>query len=239
MRRLHLSCAGFALAFVSGLACGGLVAGPKVEPGGDGGTPDARRSEAGRVDTGVPAPDAGRVPDAGVDVGHPVPDATHIRDASVSVCPASAPSAGETCTRAGLECEYGSSPNPACNDLWTCSGSTWTHTPHGGACPSPSGTCPSYATASARGSCSPDSLICAYPQGTCICTDDPGGLPTMGGPDWFCTATTTGCPATRPALGSACSDPSLKDCDYGQCSGGVGEACTDGYWTLAMVACPA
>ena len=64
-------------------------------------------------------------------------------------------------------------------------------------------------------------------------------FPTAGGPDWFCTPITAGCPATRPTLGSACSDPSLTDCDYAQCAGGYGEACVDGYWTLAMVACPA
>ena len=89
--------------------------------------------------------------------------------------------------------------------------------------------------------CSPENAFCLYPQGTCICTLDPGGLPTAGGPRWGCAPVTKGCPAKPPELGSRCDVPTGTACDYNGCSGGVYEECSDeGYWELAtMVACPA
>jgi len=156
-----------------------------------------------------------------------------------SPCPSTAPASGDACGVESLYCEYGADPNPYCNTLFECQGGAWTDMSTGGICAPPGSICPDYATASARGRCGVQGFTCEFPEGTCVCTGDPGGLPIANGPVWDCTPVTSGCPAERPALGSSCSvDPSL-DCDYGQCSGGVGESCTNGYWSLAMVACPA
>jgi hypothetical protein len=173
----------------------------------------------------------------------PVKDAG-LGDASppAAGCPASAPSQGNACSTNGLFCEYGTSTNPYCNSLWQCTGSTWQDASSSGTCPPPDAACPaSYAAASANLACSvaDEMQLCEYPQGTCICSTYSGGLPHAGGPDWDCTPTTTGCPAAVPELGSPCPNDTPADCDYGQCSGGVGMTCVDGYWSIAMVACPA
>jgi hypothetical protein len=101
--------------------------------------------------------------------------------------------------------------------------------------------CPSsYDAAHAdKSMCGAQGQICEYPQGDCICTSDPGGLPSTGGPIWSCTPVSPGCPSTRPALGSPCSTDPTTVCDYGGCSGGVDQQCIDGFWGVAMVACPA
>jgi hypothetical protein len=175
-----------------------------------------------------------------------VGDAAPLPDASVhppgAPCPADAPPLDSACSASGSTCEYGTNLNPNCNALFQCNGSEWRALPREGTCPPPGATCPSsYAAASGNLACATDDLqeLCEYPQGTCVCTNDSGGLPHSGGPTWDCTPTTSGCPAAVPILGSSCEGPSLDDCDYGQCSGGVGTACVDGYWELAMVACPA
>jgi hypothetical protein len=160
-------------------------------------------------------------------------------DSGVSPCPVSQPSGpSESCSTPNVTCEYGESPDPYCNDLYECSGAMWL-AETGPACPVATGACPT-TYGSATGSCSSDEQICPYAQGTCICTSDPGGLPIENGPVWSCTPTTAGCPAVRPDLGTPCSAPASRSCDYGQCSGGVAESCQGGYWQLSTDnACPA
>ncbi len=166
-------------------------------------------------------------------------------DAGSPGCPTTAPAAGSTCdVSPGHDCEYGSSPNPNCNSVFACDRKdtptgVWVEVPRSGTCPPSTGTCPaSYSVAaSGMGPCEVDGTTCDYPQGTCICTSDPGGLPIINGPVWSCTPA-NGCPEPRPNLGSSCASPGLM-CDYGACSGGVAEQCTDGSWTLAEVPCPA
>ncbi len=157
-------------------------------------------------------------------------------------CPPTAPTAGATCT-GNLECEYGTSLNPACNDNWQCSAGVWLKISTEGQCP-PAGApmCPAtYDAANTdKGKCAPEAEFCVYPQGTCICTDDPGGLPRAGGPEWGCTPVTAGCPAAPPRLGTPCKVPESTECDYGACNGGVDMQCTDGHWAISMlVGCPA
>jgi hypothetical protein len=158
-----------------------------------------------------------------------------------SPCPSSPPSQDQACSPVGLYCEYDvTSPNPFCNDLWQCQSSGWSQLPEERCpVPPPPSTCPaSYASVPVSHSCTSTDQICQYPTGTCICSPDPGGLPTAGGPTWECIPLSPGCPSPVPAPGSACSTPGLS-CDYGACSGGVGLECTDGYWSIAMTACPA
>jgi len=161
-----------------------------------------------------------------------------VRDASFTPCPPSAPTQGGACSVAGLYCEYGSDPNPYCNGLWECMGSTWQNRSTSGICPAPGTTCPAYGTIDSNQKCTVASQNCDYTEGTCVCTSDPGGPPIGNGPVWSCTPITPGCPAPRPVLGTGCSvDPSLT-CDYGACSGGVAESCVNGTWAIATnIAC--
>jgi hypothetical protein len=160
----------------------------------------------------------------------------------VESCPASPPSQGDPCENIGLWCEYGSSPDPYCNGLWQC-GPSGTWQPKGnGICPPPDAMCPAtYADANDdHDKCPIEEQTCDYPQGTCICTRDPGGLPVENGPLWGCIAVTPGCPSPRPELGTTCDLPSDTSCDYGACNGGVAEDCVDGFWAIdVMIGCPA
>jgi hypothetical protein len=93
-------------------------------------------------------------------------------------------------------------------------------------------------------SCTPNQLVCNYLEGRCECSAGGGVLRLVDGSivsNWYCqTPTTAGCPARRPALGSACTTPSLS-CDYGSCyiEGGTSETCTGGIWVESFVGCPA
>jgi hypothetical protein len=159
-------------------------------------------------------------------------------DAGPPGCPSSPPTEKEACENEGLWCEYGTAPNPYCNNLWQCSSFHWQDNSTSGICPPPDSPCPaSYKEANDDHSkCAIEGDTCGYAEGTCICSSDPGGLPVTNGPLWSCTPLGKGCPATRPELGDPCSDDGLT-CDYGACSGGVEEQCNFRYWGIAMTAC--
>jgi hypothetical protein len=178
------------------------------------------------VDGGGPGLDSGF--DSGVDSGF---------DASEPACPATHPTTGAACNFSELYCEYGTDPNPYCNDLAECNNGSWEKEPASASCPSPSGMCAPYATLAAGGSCAASGQTCASAEGTCVCSNDPGGLPIEGGPFWSCSPAQTGCPSPRPQLGTPCSGSAPSECDYGACSGGVAEDCVGGYWALANIAC--
>jgi hypothetical protein len=157
-----------------------------------------------------------------------------------SVCPEGEPSAGAACSPDGIWCEYGTSTNPYCNDLFDCQNGIWQTMETNGVCPAPTDPCPDYASVQGGDvACSTQSQLCAYAQGTCICTSDPGGLPMEGNtPVWSCEAITPGCPGPLPQLGAACSVDPTTTCDYGICSGGVALDCTNGFWAIdQMIAC--
>jgi hypothetical protein len=164
-------------------------------------------------------------------------------DAGPSGCPGTPPPAGTICITNNLVCEYGSAPNPHCNDLWQCLGRdppfTWRNVTmtSTGICSPPGTVCPSsYAAAMGTSGNCMNERICEYPEGTCLCTRSPGGNPVMNGPVWSCIPLSTGCTSPRPQLGSPCTDPGPL-CDYGACSGGVDIQCVGGYWAIAMVGC--
>jgi len=156
----------------------------------------------------------------------------------LGACPTTPPTPGVSCSPNTLACEYGSNPDPNCNQLFECGAGKWqdrsTHT----VCP-PQSDCPAdYASVPANQSCSPQSLTCAYAQGECICTTNFGGL-QMQNPAWDCFPATTGCPSPRPDIGSPCtSDTSNQQCDYGACSGGVALECNQGEWQQVTTPCP-
>jgi hypothetical protein len=152
-------------------------------------------------------------------------------------CPVDVPQDGAPCPRVGFECEYGTSPELACNQLAQCAAAGWTLSPRG-ACPM--GICaPAYADITDGTACNPSGLICAYYQGTCNCAARSG--PIVGGAPlirWACVPADTACRSPRPDIGSPCSDPG-HDCNYGACSGGIALVCEDGTWQEDHVVCPA
>jgi hypothetical protein len=163
-----------------------------------------------------------------------------------SPCPAKLPTAGGSCSQAGLECEYGANPVQSCNFLATCTQSLWQiQSPSSSAncSTSPGPSCPSSFSSVPQGShCgSLYGLICNYPQGRCECTVSGGLVPLDASAvaTWQCQDPSGGCPIPRAPLGSACTQPNLN-CDYGACyiQGGSAETCTNGVWRQSFVACP-
>jgi hypothetical protein len=154
------------------------------------------------------------------------------------VCPTTPPTASAACSQDKLACEYGSNPDPSCNQAFECSGGAWVDRTSGVACP-PQSDCPaSYASIPATENCSPETLTCAYPEGECICTQSLGGVEKQT-PSWDCIPVVSGCPSPRPDLGTACvANSSNQQCDYGQCSGGISMSCQQGVWQQVFAACP-
>ena len=132
----------------------------------------------------------------------------------------------------GLECEYGSNPSPDCDRTYDCTSAGWS-TPAPVDCVS--GTCPAtYKDVDQGKACTPMGLACSYAEGQCNCSNQPIAAPS---PIWQCSTPVAGCPEPRPDIGTACTQPGLQ-CDYGACTGGAAEECTDGYWQQAAVGCP-
>ncbi len=152
-------------------------------------------------------------------------------------CPDTPPFSGSTCTQDTLTCEYGTNPDPSCNQTFQCNGGVWQDQSSGTICP-PQSDCPSTFAQIPNGQdCTPNGLQCAYPQGECICTTSFGGLQKQT-PAWDCFPAATGCPSPRPDIGSHCSGPTNQQCDYGACSGGVALECKQGVWQQVITPCP-
>ena len=150
-----------------------------------------------------------------------------------SPCPANPPTGGAPCPVVGLECEYGTDANPACNEVERCTSSGWSYPAPTAHC---TGMCPlAYSDIPVGKVCSTQGLDCSYPEGQCDCAMT---LPLARMfPVWQCFAPGNGCPEPRPRLGSSCSDPNLS-CNYGACYDGVAMVCRDGYWHQASILCP-
>jgi hypothetical protein len=199
-------------------------------------------------DAGVSGPDGGGADDgaaAGDDGG-----AVGTGDGGgAAFCPATRPQAGTACAPADFECEYGTDPLVPCDQSSVCNKGVWAAVSFANppTCPTPTPTenvkCPlTYAAGQAveNTSCSDEGLTCSYPQGICACARAQAGA--GGGAQWHCPTPGSGCPATRPRLGSSCAGAAAGvQCDYGTCTlrVGVAEKCgTDGHWQVATVACP-
>jgi hypothetical protein len=153
-------------------------------------------------------------------------------------CPIIAPNAGAICTKAGLQCEYGTSPDVHCNQVAVCQASSWSYA---SASNCPMASCPlTYAGIQAGGHCAPAQETCAYHEGTCICSEDTGGPVRVADASivtsWACFAETLACRSPRPDIGEPCTDDARK-CDYGACLGGVELVCTDGLWQEDFPVC--
>ncbi len=184
-------------------------------------------------DAGKAAPDGGHKPDSG---------------GPATACPASPPAVGAPCDLT-YECEYGTDPDVDCDTVYSCAADdagkaahTWfvstkplatgCSTTNAAACPA------SYADLGAT--CSSSGLTCTYPQARCSCSLA-CGMEEGENLAWCCPDAPEGdgCPSPRPRLGTACTGAS-DDCDYGMCSGNVGESCGDaGVWApVVQFGCP-
>ena len=157
------------------------------------------------------------------------------------VCPATAPNPGNMCPRVGFVCEYGTSPNRACNQFAHCAAAGWDYPIHS-TCPT--GTCPgTYDAIQAGSPCSPDGFTCGYVRGTCICATPSGPVVRLDGgtlgPTWQCRLATPSCHSPRPNVGAPCLEEG-RTCDYGNClpPDGILLQCTSGNWQEGHMPCP-
>jgi len=160
----------------------------------------------------------------------------------VADCPSSPPVTGGSCELPALACEYGDDWSPRCNVLAQCwRGGTLDRTwqvrePSGDACPTPTSLSIGCPATPSTGSCSASDamVLCVYDSARCVCFpfSSVGEPPTY---TWQCqSAPESGCPATRPRIGSRCSVDG-QSCTYAVCSYGGGTYCSDGVWTEAIV----
>ena len=143
-------------------------------------------------------------------------------------CPPTAPTPGTPCgAPSSYRCEYGDDPFSGCNTVVTCTASGWTlqqtfSTPATG-CPTTEPSCPSSFGSAADGGigCPYDdpNLICAYPEGFCVCN---GG--------WDCSPVPNDCPTTRPRAGTACDSDGGGCQNWGRPCTGNAMLCECGVW---------
>ena len=217
--RASCRCISF-LAAILALGCGGKTSGEQQL--GDSGS-----SSGGPSDTGGS-------PDAGSD-SLPSWDASD--DAPWSaVCPIATPTIGSACNGNGTECEYGDAWwNVSCDTIVACSSGQWSdYEASGQTClpaPAPnSQSCPpDYGVIVQKSACPNAGLECFYGQGAyCECL---GADAALGG-GWRCLPE-TGCPSTRPRLGSPCD--SIYTCTYAECA--YAEVCSEGVWQSDRIGC--
>ena len=218
MRSVEVWLAGVATAALV-LGCGGQFS----VIGSDGNDGGARSDSGSGGDSGGGGTSDGGTGEAGTGEG----------GGTGPSCPVSQPPPGGACPAIGLECEYGTDPNPACDPIVQCTASGWQSL---GPSACPGGTCPAtYGQVPVSQGCMPTNLTCDYPEGTCICSLGTG--PVGLSPHWMCWPAMPGCPSPRPRMGTPCGQPGLS-CDYGACAGGVQLECKDGVWQQALTPCP-
>jgi hypothetical protein len=137
-----------------------------------------------------------------------------------------------------LQCEYGSNADVHCNQLAVCQDSSWSYA---SASNCPMAMCPvTYEEIQAGGHCPLPQETCAYPKGTCICSEETGGpvrvVDASVTTTWACFDATVACRSPRPDIGEPCTDAARK-CDYGSCIGGVELVCTAGLWQEDFPVC--
>jgi hypothetical protein len=169
--------------------------------------------------------------DAAIDSGTPMP------------CPEAIPSAGGSCVKTGIICEYGSQADYECNSIATCSPSlAWVITPPSCSLPDGGSACPASASDVPTGQSCSTLAECDYATTRCACSAQQSGpVETVDGSVvdlWVCENPGSGCPTPRPRIGSACSS-SGASCNYGQCSlpDGVTLSCMNGAWEPILQEC--
>ena len=157
-------------------------------------------------------------------------------------CPGQVPVSMGSCTKEGLNCEYGDDPDPWCHTYAFCQQGKWLVNPVSLDCPSTFATvCPTSQDAARDVACSQKNSWCSWGPGIeCQCTDcRPGPIQPYctGNPTWHCPQNSTDCPIAIPRAGSPCSTAAAGSyCEYA-CEFGA-RRCVDGYWTEDVAPCP-
>lgn len=183
--------------------------------------------EAGPDDGTEVASDGGA--DLGVDSGPaPIVGPYDRPGGCPSPCPTVLPKEGDACTKAELECEYGSSFDAKCNIVSRCSAGKWTIAAPKSTCAAPT-SCPSSPFGPERGrACPVEGSICTYVDGVCDCERESAGSTAIV---WRCSTFT--CKGPRPRLGCSCMNALV--CQYGSCTlgevvHGIDLACRSDVW---------
>jgi hypothetical protein len=161
-------------------------------------------------------------------------------------CASAPPTPGAPCTTPGpglYVCEYGGDAHGACTTVYECSttkdGSHWTVREAIPDCGKNAADCPATYAAKEGQACTSARETCDYDQGRCGCEQCQSDAGTKS--IWRCRtwgdASTTGCPATRPLLGTACATEG-QSCNYYHCCSppdvGPFETCVGGTWTQGL-----
>ncbi len=164
--------------------------------------------------------DGGSTPDSGNPDGGPGPGPS-------PDCPTSPPTQSSSCSKNGIQCEYGNDVRFTCNQIVACTNGSWDYAFNGDpSCPTPQNpsACPATFEQVQQGaSCTPMGTSCNYSNSTatrfCECNFMGGPIQIDGGPGatWECGfGTATGCPSVRPRIGTKCSQTDLN-CSYDVC----------------------
>lgn len=149
------------------------------------------------------------------------------------------------CELSGAVCEYGTSPDRNCNEVYTCPSESeaWRQLP-GERCAS-FDECPKNQPISAieglpcgfdGGVSDADELHCNMSDGVCACTTGRGGT-DVHPRQWVCTKPLSACPLVRPNQGQPCQGGMV--CDYGSCRSkrGMAMTCIRGVWGATSIDC--
>jgi hypothetical protein len=154
---------------------------------------------------------------------------------STSACPATIAQIKTWPCTAGLTCEYGTDPRPACRESATCTNGSWVVTTPAPCAVLPVVTCPATREAAAGQACTASGAYCTYGDLSCQCTNCTTGPvdSCAGDPTWHCAAPNADatCPAGIPLLGSACTTAN-QTCSY-SCGAGGARLCKGGAWYSA------
>ena len=167
-----------------------------------------------------------------------------------SPCPRASALENSPCYRPGSVCEYGASPDPSCNAIYTCKndqsyGLYWTEDTSRRDCPFKCPADPSTIVDGAPcdlsdadgGADDAAELQCTTADATCACTTGPDAMHAHER-RWVCRKPGDGCPVKRPGLGQVCVGS--QSCDYGACDFKRGSrmSCIDEVWQIEAAECP-
>lgn len=164
----------------------------------------------------------------------------------ITPCPGQRPDENTPCSARGTTCEYGTSPDLACNARLECEfvpqtgelawGRRATQTCSVRECPKDktiaalAGQPCDVPTVDGGPPSDADELLCPVIDGICACTTGPDGAHAHPR-SWSCVKPVSPCPSARPLAGSQCFG--RMACDYGSCAfkHGLKMECTeDGVW---------
>jgi hypothetical protein len=232
--RAKLRTALFASALASAVACADVYSTDLEIPSGGGAGPVVDAGAPTTTATGLLSPEPPPVcPD--------ILSTSTIDDAGHYVTPLT--NEGR-CELGGAICEYGTSPDRNCNQVFSCASDleTWRLLPSERCSASE---CPKNQAVAAvdgapcgfdGGANDADEMLCNMTDGVCACTTGRGGN-DVHPRRWVCTKPLAACPLLRPNEGQPCQEGMI--CDYGSCRSkrGLAMVCVSGVWGATTLDC--